>query len=492
MKTSRNRVVYIDNIRNLLVYNVVVGHIAAIFAYPFSFWWPVYDKGASSAVYETAVISMLVYGMPCLLFVSALFILPSMEKTTPLNYLKKRFFRLYLPVIVFVFCAGDIPAHMCLKRLNPVEPSYLETFLEFWRSFMTIPVVDMPDVLKTVDVVWFNFSHTWFLTLLFFLTVCVILWRLIMKNRNPGAQEVNRPVKIVRQTILFAVVLAIVHLVAIGGLMKNGIGGTVVLILGKAVQFPIHQIWVLVPMFLLGFYAYKRQWLTRGHPGSWQLWGVLAGVFMAAYALLIHFRVLPMLNGMLTIAEQNLLSGTEISVPAPAGSTLLAAAGTFLLSPMACVSLLMFFLAFARRFFNKPNPATAFCSTHSINVYVLHYIPVFILGYAFLKAPVPIAPPLQIVLMTLIIIPACLWISHRLVYPYPRIAIAFFMALKLVALVAGFTFYYISLLALVLISFAGAVFEFSGWYRRSRQQPEPAASNERVVFNHVENGNETE
>ncbi len=481
MKTARNRVVYIDNIRNLLVYNVVVGHIAAIFAYPFSFWWPVFDKGASSAVYETAVISMLVYGMPCLLFVSALFIFPSMEKTTPLNYLKKRFFRLYLPVMVFVFCAGDIPAHLCLKRLNPVEPTYLETFINYWRSFLTIPVVHMPDVLKTVNVAWFNYSHTWFLTLLFFLTVCVILLSLIMKSKNWGALEAKRPEKIVRQTILFAIALAIVHLVAILVLMKNGIGGTVVLILGKTVQFPIHQIWVLLPMFLFGFYAYKRQWLTRGHLGSWRLWGVLAGILMASYALLIHFKVLPMLNGMVTIAEQNLLSGNEFSAPTPERSSLLAATGTFLLSPMACVFLLMFFLAFTKRFFNKPNPITAFCSTHSINVYVLHYIPVFILGYAFLKTPVPIAPLFETVLMTLIIIPACLWISHRLIYPHPKIAIAFFAALKLIALAAGFTFYYLSLLTLLFVSFAGAVFEFARWYKIFRKQGSLVESNRQVT-----------
>jgi hypothetical protein len=61
--------------------------------------------------------------------------------------------------------------------------------------------------------------------------------------------------------------------------------------------------------------------------------------------------------------------------------------------------------------------------------------------------------------MFVIIIPSCLWLSHYLVYPYPKIAIAFFVALKLVALAAGFTFYYIALLALILISFSGAVYE---------------------------------
>ncbi len=77
-------------------------------------------------------------------------------------------------------------------------------------------------------------------------------------------------------------------------------------------------------------------------------------------------------------------------------------------------------------------------------MYILHYIPVLILQYTFLNVPIPSI--VKIILMTIIIIPACLWLSHRLVYPYPKIAIAFFVALKLVALAAGFTFYYWALL----------------------------------------------
>jgi hypothetical protein len=140
---------------------------------------------------------------------------------------------------------------------------------------------------------------------------------------------------------------------------------------------------------------------------------------------------------------------------------------TWILLPPACVFLLMFFLSFARRFFNTPNALTAFCSKHSINVYILHYAAVLILQYAFLNVPIPSI--VKILLMMIIIIPACLWLSHRLVYPYPKIAIGFFVALKLVALAAGFTFYYFALLALIFISFAGAVYESTSWYMVARK-----------------------
>ena len=61
--------------------------------------------------------------------------------------------------------------------------------------------------------------------------------------------------------------------------------------------------------------------------------------------------------------------------------------------------------------------------------------------------------------MLVIVIPACLWLSHRFVYPHPLAAISFFIVVKLVSLFAGFNFYYMALLAMLLISVAGALLE---------------------------------
>jgi hypothetical protein len=172
------------------------------------------------------------------------------------------------------------------------------------------------------------------------------------------------------------------------------------------------------------------------------------------------------------VIEHNLLFDNKMAVPVINRSVQLAALCTWLLLPMTCVFLLMFFLSFAKRFFNKPNAITTFCSKHSVNVYVLHYIPVLILQYTFMN--VPITPIVKILLMTIIIIPACLWLSHRLVYPYPKIAIAFFVALKLVSLAAGFTFYYWALLVLIFISFAGAVYESARYMLARKANLDPA------------------
>jgi hypothetical protein len=175
--------------------------------------------------------------------------------------------------------------------------------------------------------------------------------------------------------------------------------------------------------------------------------------------ILAHFIYLPRVEGIYEVVEHNTLSIYKLDMPAFDTALLIAASLIWFLSPLSCVFILMFLLTFAKKFFNRPNAVTEFCSKHSINVYILHYIPILLFQYALLD--VRIAAVFKITLMVIIIIPACLWLSHRLVYPYPKIAILFFIALKLAALVLGFEFYYWAIICLTFISFAGAVYEFT-------------------------------
>jgi len=456
MAISPHRIVYLDNLRNVLVYNVVVLHVVQMFGYPLFFWWAVTDQEGSSRFYETGLIGMDIYLMPCLLFIAALFILPSLNKRTPLEYIKKRFFRLCVPAVVFLFCAGDIYFQLLLTRLNRVAPSYLETFLNFWRFYFNMPGISVSGSEKTLNAVTFNLQHVWFLTLLFFITLMVVLWSLLLKKNNSEPTKVDGSNKVISKTIIFAAALglayAAVHIYYVG----RQINFSAWLLVGKVVQFQLNKIWVLLPLFLFGLYVYKKNWLTRSDIGSWKMWGGAAFLLLAIYLLIYHFGILPALEEIFKVVDRNMQSDDKMEMPVVADSIRRAFLLTWILLPPVCVFLLMFFLSFAKRFFNQPNAATTFCSKHSINVYVLHYAPVLILQYTFLNVAVP--SMVKILLMAIIIIPACLWLSHRLVYPYPKAAIAFFVALKLMALAAGFTFYCFALLALIFISFAGAVY----------------------------------
>lgn len=458
MEDSKNRFIYLDNIRNILVYNVVLLHVMQMFAYPLLFWWAVIDKERSSEFYKTFLIPMDIYLMPCLLFIAALFIFPSLEKSTPLEYIKKRFLRLCVPVIVFLFCGGDVFLQLLLSRLNPVSPDYLDTFLNFWRSFIHLPALYLSSSQITLNTTVFNFQHTWFLTFLFFLTLVAVFLNLPFKRKHGELKKVDNRKKIILQTIIFAATLGIVYDAAMIYYVSHGINPSWIII-GKMLQFQVGKIWMLLPVFLFGLYAYKKEWLTRGDIGDWRMWGMMACVPLVLCVLLYNIEILPVLDEIFKVIEHNMQFDTKMTMPAVSRSVQGAFLVAWFLTPPVLLFLLMFFISLAKRFFNNQNAITTFCSKHSINVYILHYVPVLLLQYTFLNVPIPSIA--KIVLMVVIVIPACLWLSHYLVYPYPKIAIAFFVALKLVALAAGFTFYYIALLALILISFTGAVYEWA-------------------------------
>jgi hypothetical protein len=256
--------------------------------------------------------------------------------------------------------------------------------------------------------------------------------------------------------MIFAATLGIVYDAAMIYYVSHGINPSWIIV-GKMLQFQVGKIWMLLPVFLFGMYAYKKEWLTRGDIGSWKTWGIMASIPLALCVLLYHIGILPVLDEIFKVIEHNMQFDTKMTMPAISRSVQGAFLGAWFLTPPILVFLLMFFISLAKRFFNNQNAITAFCSKHSINVYILHYVPVLLLQYTFLNVPIP--PIAKIVLMVVITIPACLWLSHHLVYPYPKTAIAFFVVLKLVALAAGFTVYFIALLALIFISFAGAVYE---------------------------------
>ena len=132
MENDQNRVVYIDNMRNFLVFMVVALHALCVFCYPIMFHWAAIDKEGSHRIYEAAVLTLDVFLMPHLIFLAALFIFISLKDKTKIQYLKTRFKRLYVPVIVFVFCAGDIYFQILSKRAESYNPSYLKTFMAYW------------------------------------------------------------------------------------------------------------------------------------------------------------------------------------------------------------------------------------------------------------------------------------------------------------------------------------------------------------------------
>jgi hypothetical protein len=457
LATYQDRSTYMDNIRTMLVFIVVFSHVISMFSYPLNYWWPVIDTTGSSGVYETILAILDIFMMPHILFIAAFFIFYSLKTKSAQEYIIKRFVRLYVPLVVFVFCAADVFYQIRLNRLNSSDVVYLTTFLDFWRDFMNFSIITFSGEGSMLNQTNFSMAHAWFLSFLFPITFVTVLLSLPFRKKEKARKKIDKRKKIIVTTIIFAVVLSIVYTGLAILFYFTHIGFSAWLRVLGCIEVRLNQFFILLPLFLFGLYVYKKEWLTKGDIGSWKMWGILSAVFIFIRVLLFYNGLLPSLEEIFKVVEHNLTFTDKLDFPSLAESyTTISVIMTITLPP-TCIFLLMFFLSFAKKYFNRSNIITAFCSKHSMNVFILHYVAILVLQYAF--ANIPVAPIIKIVVMMGIAIAACLWLSHRFVYPHPLISIVFFVALKLVALFAGFHFYYKALLILIFISLAGALYE---------------------------------
>jgi len=400
---------------------------------------------------------MDIFLMPVLLFIAAQFIIPSLRARSAAGYVKKRFRRLLIPVFVFTFCAGDFFHQFLLMRLGGTVPDYTRIFTEYWRDYINSGAVSYIGWGETLFRVGFNMLHTWFLSFLFFLTLPVVAAVTVFRLKRKEQEEIESRNKIIIKTVLFALLSGILFCILMILLTVNGVNLHAWMRIAGIIQFRINQFFMLIPLFFFGLYVYRKDWLTRGDIGNWKLWGALAVLFLLPIIYLGYTKYLPGIEPFIRTAEHNMLTGDNL--PDPEVSKEFGQVYTLIQFTMlpACIFLLMFFISFAKRFANSQNPITDFCSKHSINVYILHYVPVIMLQYGFMNLHLP--PVITITAAMIIVVPACLWLSYRLVYPYPLVAIGLFVSLKLISLYLGFNVYRGALLVLLAVSCAGAAVE---------------------------------
>jgi peptidoglycan/LPS O-acetylase OafA/YrhL len=146
---------------------------------------------------------MDIYLMPHLIFISALFIFLSLKSKSIIEYIKKRFKRLVIPLIVYTFCAGDIYHQILSKRLDVSNQTYLTTFFDYWRDFMNFNVITFIGKDN-----WFNSQHTWFLSILFVMTLCVVFLSMLFSQKEKVQREVDNRKKIITKLFTLAVILS--------------------------------------------------------------------------------------------------------------------------------------------------------------------------------------------------------------------------------------------------------------------------------------------
>ena len=183
------------------------------------------------------------------------------------------------------------------------------------------------------------------------MTLVVVLLTIPFRKKEKEQSEVDSRKKIIIKTIVLAVILGFFYAVLAILFSVKGIRFDSWIRVFGLVQVRINQFFMLLPLFLLGLFMYRKDWLTRGDIGSWKMWGMISAVLIFVYVLLFHNRLSPTLDELYKIAEHNMIYSDKIPFPVITDSFKQTGLIIYILTVPICIFLLMFFLSFTKKYF---------------------------------------------------------------------------------------------------------------------------------------------
>jgi glucans biosynthesis protein C len=348
------RLVFIDNVRYLMVVLVVVFHSVAAYAIVAPHW-PVHDITTPAAAIIREFLD--VFLMPALFFAAGYFARPSLVKHGQREFLKDKVVRLLVPWALAVLVV--LPLALYDQPIKPVRP-----FWRYWLTYITsfevrLRFAEAPLGITTQAVYWF-------ISLLFTFFVVFVLIEAVSRRIRGGAtlsadHTVASENSVLAALIVFGLATSAGHF-ALLLLVPDSSWFT----LNMFLEFQVTRLVPFAGCFALGVYAESCGWFTVGRPlGSLTLWGALSVVLSAAYLWY----------------GQPMFIDTSRTASLSVGYLLVFA----LLRSFLLLSLLVFLVSFGVTYWNRANGLDRQLASSSYDIYLVHFLIVVALQAALLK-----------------------------------------------------------------------------------------------------------
>lgn len=253
----KERLFYIDNLRIFLISLVVLHHLSITYGAPGGWYY-----NESHAEFPTIIpMSMFVatnqaFFMGMFFFISAFFILPSLNRKGNKTFIKERLIRLGIPLVVFYFLLSPFAVFISIRFIENENITFLQTIKNGWGM---------------------SFGPMWFVEALLIFTAVYLLFsmfKLQIKMRFPSTRKI----------ILFAFLI--------------GVGQFVIRIwlpvgwsfAGTNFQFPFFLQYIF--LFAAGIIAHQNNWMNAINSKMGWRWFIFA-----QFLVFILFPVLFTLGG---------------------------------------------------------------------------------------------------------------------------------------------------------------------------------------------------
>ena len=397
------RVVFLDNIRWLMIVLVVMLHSGVAYSRTVP-WWYVLDARRSQ-FFDVLNFVLDVALMPVVFFIAGYFSIPSFRRRGAGGFATAKLKRLGIPLVLLTVLYTPIIPYIRYHQSMP-DPS---GFFPYWKAQIAtvfdmgfVHAQDTATILLHSDE--FAQHHLWFLSLLLFFFLCfaaaaVIIRKLKKRNGFESEHRKEESSRSMLKALLMAGVVMSLGFAIINLLSRDGAWFKV----GNLLLFQPSRVPIYAGLFLLGIYGHSRDWFTNHPmPGTVRAWGI-ASLVMTLF--------------LLALAES-----FYAHHPAPFGVALThGLARTFF-----CIAIIGLLTSIGSRHWNRTTRLNRSLAASSYDIYLLHLPIVVILQFAFLTATLPMVIKFVIIFVTAV---AVSWsLSASLVRPYPKLSSAALLA----------------------------------------------------------------
>ena len=238
------RLLYIDNIRILLICLVITTHAAITFGAQGSWYYTVADADPVAEVVLTVVTALnQTFFMGFFFLISAYFVPGSFERKGTSRYLRDRLIRLGIPLVVWVVVISPFLGYTVATHVYGSTGSFTEFYAGHFLPFRG-----------------FGLGPMWFIFTLLVLDVGYAAWQAVRNNPPAVKGSSPAPQPWFASIALFGLALGILTF-AVRLIFPVGTEWELF-----AIQIPFYPQYIA--LFLVGLYAARNAWFSAIPPGT--------------------------------------------------------------------------------------------------------------------------------------------------------------------------------------------------------------------------------
>lgn len=296
---------YIDNLRWLSILLLFPFHTAMIYNDYGENWYIFFKAVPAVSAFTIATYSWF---MPLLFVLAGISASLALEKRTPGQFVKERFFKLFIPLVSGILLIIPAQTYFAERFHNGYTGSYFQQYVLFFTKKTDL----------TGYTGGFTPGHLWFILFLF--VISLIALPIMILYRKSGNKVKAEKIRIPILLPLFLITYLMTGILDFGG----------------------KSVGEYFTLFLLGFFFLSRdEVIARLEKSRWPLF--VAAIILNALTVVFHFNKF-MDQGFSADIYQRLVGWVSI----------------------------LAFLGMAKRYFNFRNNATAYLAKGSFPIYVFH------------------------------------------------------------------------------------------------------------------------